>query len=240
MKNSSEINFGMNKNTYHLLFTDTIYNRYCTEEELKRVYAINTIEAFTMCSNKKLLYKFMKLYYNLEKMRIYHIDFDRISYNSQNFQYEYQDKDLLLTFYIITDIIQVNAKIRHELTSNKREGQCHYGTLILGRMIANSKVLTGYSYIGNKKIFHSVLEVIGDNKNLIFDWTFNICMFEEDYYNLTRFTKISEFDSSNIIPDYDILENIDIGIRPYIIFRNEIMHDLERNSFLFEKTKKNS
>lgn len=110
-------------------------------------------------------------------------------------------------------------------------------SLTLANDIKNSIVLTGYIVIGKYKILHSVVEVNKDGKIEILDWTKNIIMNKEDYINLFDFKVLTQIKIENILNDFEILNKFlpNFSLKTYLVFRDELMKDLEKNKFMLEE-----
>ena len=72
-------------------------------------------------------------------------------------------------------------------------------------------------YITIKKSLHSLIE---------YD--------EEQYIKLTNFLELCPIKREDLIKDTVISSNLDIRIKPYLVFRDEIIKDIEKNYELFE------
>lgn len=226
----SNINDGINENTYKMLFKD---NHNLSTEEAGSVdnnLAFLTIDYFTKVSHKKLMLKFLKLCCKGKD-----IDLNRISFNEETKNYEYKDKDFKINFNKISDIFKFEETIVKELVSKKRYGNCHIRAISFSPGLKNSKIVTGYITIGKQKIIHSIIEVNRNNKDIIFDWTSNTAMLKEQYFSLTKFQQLSSFESALVEHDFEIMDQLllsDIGCKAYVIFRDELIHDIEKRIHL--------
>ncbi len=105
--------------------------------------------------------------------------------------------------------------------------------------IEGSRIVTGYTTIGNKKVLHSVIEYEHDGKTIVLDWTKNLKITKEQYIELTKFVEFSSFEGRKVIDDIEIIfENLNIGVKPYVVFRDELIRDMQRNPHLFQPTEK--
>ena len=138
---------------------------------------------------------------------------------------------------IIQDIILQDEDIKKELMSNKRHRQCHEKARNIAPSIRGSKIVTGYVTIGDRKVLHSIIEYDVDNKTVVIDWTSNLHITKEQYVELTKFVELSSFEGRKVIDDIELItENFNIGIKPYVVFREEIMRDIKKNSQIFQPT----
>lgn len=97
---------------------------------------------------KKIFTKLLKLFY---KNTI--IDLDKIIFNEDTKQYEYKNNDLIVTFDKISNYIG-DKKLIKELTSKKRYGKCHSRSMDISPYIEDSRIVTGYINIENKKVLY--------------------------------------------------------------------------------------
>ena len=107
--------------------------------------------------------------------------------------------------------------------------------------IEGSKVVTGYITIGNKKALHSVIEYEHDGKTIILDWTRNLIITKEQYIELTKFVELSSFEGRKFVDDVQfVFRNLNIGVKPYVVFRDELVRDMQKNKQLFQTTEENT
>ena len=105
--------------------------------------------------------------------------------------------------------------------------------------IEGSKIVTGYTTVGNQKVLHSVIEYEHDGKTMILDWTRNLKITKEQYIELTKFVELSSFEGRKVIDDIEIIfGNLNIGVKPYVVFRDELIRDMQKNSHIFQPTEK--
>ena len=229
--NNILMNDGINHNTYNLLFSD--YYNLSKEEQgnYENVVAYATIDCFTKLKGKKIFTKLLTIFYKNSM-----IDLERITFNKEIGQYEYKNNDLVIFFNKFSNCFD-NEKIIKELTSNKRYGECHVKAIEISPSIENSKILTGYITIGNKKVLHSVIECEHDEKNIVLDWTRNLMITKEQYVELTKFVELSSFEGRKVLDDIEaIIGNLNIGVKPYLVFRDELIKDMQKNLHIFQST----
>lgn len=232
-EDGSPMKDGINNNTYNLLFGD--YDNLPEEEQgsYENVVAYATIDRFTKLQEKKIFTKLLKLFY---KNTIF--DLDKITFNEETKQYEYKNNDLIITFDKLSNCFEDKDLIK-ELTSNKRYGECHSRTMNISPSIEGSRIVTGYTTVGNQKVLHSVIEYEHDGKTIVLDWTRNLKITKEQYIELTKFVELSSFEGRKVIDDIEIIfGNLNIGVKPYVVFRDELIRDMQRNPHLFQPTEK--
>lgn len=206
-------NDGFNNMTYHQLFWDIGCIRPREENDDSSLMVLNKIERFTM---KPCLY-------NLLAKK------SEFSYQKVTKQYQYNG-DIKVSFQLLSNNVS-SRKDKKELKSALRYGKCHIKTLELSSKIKDSKVLTGYVFKKDLKYLHSILEVNDD----IWDWTKNIIMPKEDYFRLTNFQELSSIESEKIISDQKIIEKLNLSLKAYTLFRDEIMLDIAKNKTFFKE-----
>ena len=124
-----------------------------------------------------------------------------------------------------------------ELQSNKRYGECHSRSVAAAAHMEGAKVISGYAITGNKKYLHSII-VKKSSKGIIeaYDWTQNIIMPYEQYKDIHQFEELAEVNSEVILNDLTkVLIGLDLGIKPYLFFRDELLQDTKKNEEIFHK-----
>lgn len=223
------MNYEINNNTYELLFRD--FDKLPENEmgSYKNLMALATIDRFTKMHEMEIFTKLLKIVYKEEK-----IDLSRITYNKEIEQFEYRDDDKIITFNKLSDYFS-DKDIKEELMSNKRYRECHLKAMSIAPSIKGSRIVTGYITIGNIKALHSIIEYDVDNKTVVLDWNRNLSITKEQYVQLTEFVELSSFDGRNVIDDMElIVGNLNIGVKFYLVFREELMRDIKRNSQMFQ------
>ena len=226
----SQVNDGINTNTYDLLFKD-YYNlpkEECNSKE--NLIPLLTIDKFTLCEKKNLLIKLKRLIDKSEG-----IDVSRIQFDEESKRYKYVDENNEIFFNMISKICETNNNVIDELTSNKRYGKCHSGIISIAPNVPNSYVVTGYITVANRKVLHSILEYKVDDKTIVLDWTRNITIEKNDYDRLTKFEEISRFKGKLVKEDLKLIKGFNLGCKAYVTFRDEIISDLEKKKYLYRK-----
>lgn len=220
---------GINNNTFKLLFED---KENLPKEERgthENAIAFDTIDLFTKLQEKRIFTKLLKMIYKHKG-----IDLDNIRFNRKTKQFEYRNGDKIITFDKLSNHFEDN-KVKKELMSNKRYGKCHSKSITIAPYIKKSKIVTGYITLENTKILHSVIEYDEKNKTMVLDWTRNLYISKEQYVELTKFVELSSFDGAKVIDDMKkLIGNLDLGVKPYVVFRDELMKDMERNPHIFK------
>lgn len=86
-------------------------------------------------------------------------------------------------------------------------------------------------------MLHSIIEYDIDDKTIVLDWTRNLYITKEQYIELTKFVELASFDGKEVIDDIErITGNLNIGVKPYVVFRDELMRDMEKNPHIFKPT----
>lgn len=219
----------INMNTYKLLFPDIIrVKQYMSEEYSIAYYAIDN---FTKKYQNDSLYElFGGTNCNLPE--------DKINYNEKTHEYEYKNKKVEISFEKISDYV-LDDDLKHEITTDERCGKCHIYALTMGPKIENSKIVTGYITIKDIQILHTIIEYEENDISYILDFTKNIKIKKSQYIELTDFKEISRFNSNCVMDDLKILiDSVNLSIKTYVVFRNEIMNDLKRNVEYFKSKNK--
>lgn len=157
------------------------------------------------------------------------------SFNCKIDLFEYSADDILIRFKRLSDVIRA-IWYKNELLSVNRHFDVIRKTYQLCPYIDDSKLLTGFTFIDGKKELHSVIE----SADGIIDWNLNAIIPKEDYFKLTKFQVISELSVDKIIEDQENrvmeeLRNDPKLLKLYIIFRDEIMANLEKNKQITKK-----
>lgn len=225
------INDGINEKTYDLLFSDDANLPEDKQGNYYNMIAWLTIDRFTKEKKKTIFKKGLKILFKDKEL-----DLNKIIFNKETKEYEYRDKDLVITFNKISDFI-TNEDLIKELTSDKRYGKCHDRSIGFSQSIKNSKIVTGYIILGKNKILHSIIEYERNGKTWILDWTRNLRTTKDQYLELTSFVELSSIDACDVINDAKFIKQIDIGIKPYLVFKDEIIMDMKKNPHIFGITK---
>lgn len=231
-EDESPISDGINNNTYKLLFGD--YKNLPQDESgtYDNMIAWATISKFTRLQEKKIFTKLLNVVFK----NISDIDLNNIKYNEETKQYEYKNKDLTITFDKLSSHFG-NADLKKELTSNERYRKCHSRAITISPSIKGSRIVTGYITIGNNKFLHSVIELEHKGEVFVLDWTRNMQISKKQYVELTNFVELASFEGSKVIDDAEIISgNLDIGVKTYVVFWDELIRDMKKNPQIFQPT----
>lgn len=102
-------------------------------------------------------------------------------------------------------------------------------------IIPNSKIVTGYITENNLHLLHSIIVSTELNGDYVYDWTKNLIMSKDEYYKLNKFKVLSEITKDEIIYDKENYEDLlvnNICIKPYLVFRNEIVKEIETKKYI--------
>lgn len=230
-KAGSYMDDGINNNTYKLLFEDVDNLPENERGTHTNAIALTIIERFTKLQEKRIFTRLLKMIY--KKLNI---DLNKITFNEDIKQFEYRDNDKVITFDRLSDYIQ-DENLKKELISDKRDKNCHLRTVNIAPSIKDSRIVTGYERIENSRNLHSIIEYNVDDKTIVLDWTRNLHISKEQYVELTKFVELTYFYGREVIDDFElILGNLNIGLKPYAIFREELMRDIKKNPQIFKPT----
>jgi hypothetical protein len=122
------------------------------------------------------------------------------------------------------------------LLTSGRKGFCHSDSIKMCRQYNDAQIVTGYIYgLSDKaKYLHSWVEFEQDGKCVVADYTMNVVMNKEGYYLIKHAEELSRVSHKQIIDDLKILgqlskQGIVFRENEYLVFRDEIMKDLEKN-----------
>lgn len=211
--------YEINNNTYEILFRD--YSNLSDREKqpYDKFIVLKKLENFTKEKND-------------DKIKM----FPEIIYNKAKKHYEYREGKLIIAFDKISNYTE-NTNLIDELTTNKRNKNCHIGSIYISSVLKNSKIVTGYIIIDSYKVLHSIVEYEISGESYIIDYTRNIVMTKKQYIYLTNFTELSSFKGQFFLDDtLKGLGKLNIGLKAYTVFRDEIIKDLEKNSEIFKPT----
>lgn len=219
---------GINKNTYDLLFNDLKNKSNEKSGSYESLEALCIISKFTKLDNAKI-WSLMSGVYDSNEDYV----FATITWNNELNSYVFQNGEFKIAFNLLSDYM-THEEIKTELTSDKRNHQCHFKSLMLVRMYPEFRLTTGYVYLEKKRILHTVVEYDDNEETIILDWTKNLRMTKEEYQKLTNFRTIET------IQGYDVLSDLagpvtksNIDLKTYCAFRSEIVKELKKNSRIF-------
>lgn len=147
-----------------------------------------------------------------------------------------------IIFMKLSDYIP-ELKEDDDIETENRLKKCHEKSIeISSRLPFLNYIVTGYVYgLSDKvKYIHSWIEFKKNGLEFVIDCTKNVVMNKDGYYQLEHAQPISKISSQDQKKDEEILygEFKKIGsfnAKEYLLFRDEIMADFSKNSFLFEE-----
>lgn len=195
----------------------------------------------TLIEDKEMLKKMNQLYL---KINMYTLKRDKffksfavrqlikdIEYEDEYHINHYKDDDYDFRFDLLSDQIEGKSMIR-ELKSKKRFHKCHESSIgmCLQDEDDSMKVLIGYIPCIDNEELHSIIEYKEQDAIYIIDYTQNLMMLKDDYITINKYRVVNEVSSESLKKDLSIM--IELGIRTpfYLMFRDEIMRDLKKNS----------
>ena len=149
---------------------------------------------------------------------------------------EIETNDGIILVLALTEFIPEIKKIDSNLGTEKQRGKCHEKSIFLSNNlgIAND-IVTGYvfGYSDKSKFLHSWVELKIKDKDVVIDYTLNAIMNKEGYYQIQHAIPLTRVSNIQLEEDTKKLRvfNMQKGFsaRKYLVFRDEIMRDLEKN-----------
>lgn len=123
------------------------------------------------------------------------------------------------------------------IISQKREGNCHWGSLYLSNFLLKNgvshNVVTGniYGLSDKARYLHTWIETEINNEQVVLDFTMNSVVNKAGYYALRHAEALSSINGENISKDCELLKSLGIktGIKPYMLFRDELVKEVNKN-----------
>lgn len=122
-----------------------------------------------------------------------------------------------------------------------RYGNCYIFSFYISIGIPFKNYLTTgyvYGYSDKSKFLHSWVEVNLDGEDYVIDATLNAMVNKEGYYLMENAKPINKISKQTLIDDldnYKIIDNENIPIEVYYVFRDEIIEDLIKNKDILQK-----
>lgn len=148
-------------------------------------------------------------------------------------EYDYFiDDEFGFRFCLLSDRIEGNKKMIKQLKSKERFHVCHEASIgmCLNDAEDNLSILIGYVPCTDTEVLHSVIELEEGEKKYIIDFTQNIVMTKEKYIVINSFRELNKVTSKKLKEDCKIMEEFGIRTPFYLLFRDELMKDLNKNS----------
>ena len=147
----------------------------------------------------------------------------------------------IINVRILSDIIPELKDDDCDIQTGDRIKKCHQKSLeISNRLGIPNEVVTGYVYgISDKlKWLHSWVECDIEGNEYVIDYTMNALINREGYYMIKNAEPLSRISNKNLANDKKIInkfaEVAPITNKEYLVFRDEIMRELEKNKKLFD------
>jgi len=141
---------------------------------------------------------------------------------------------------ILSEVLPQLKEIDPKIQTSERLGKCHQGTLNISSILENPhEVVTGYIYgpSDKAKYIHTWIECLIKEKECVIDYTMNAFMNKEGFYIIKNPEPLSRISSKNIKEDAKryggLLEKI--NLRQYLLYRDELISDLEKNGQFFDE-----
>lgn len=127
-----------------------------------------------------------------------------------------------------------------EIDTDNRIKKCYNYAYEISRHIGiKNEIVTGYiyGYTDISKFLHSWVEINYKGQDYVIDGTLNAIVNKEGYYALRHVEPLAKISNETLEKDItNYLSKIGIfGLPTYLVFRDEIINDLEKNTELFKK-----
>ena len=228
-------------------FMEKLHN--CTLEETA---------SFATKSAKKLYiieYKICHAIYNFTKKDLTDLEKQELLnvlklYNLYDFNFEYtssalniQTSEGNIKVKKLTDLIPGLSDADPDIETDERQSQCHFKSIELSNIIKNPhNVVTGFIHGTSdfSKFLHTWIEIFLSGSWYVFDYTLNACINKEGYYFIRHAEPLSVISKENIAKEYPLLcgemsDSTKFNIKEYLLFRDEIIRDLNKNRHLFSE-----
>lgn len=222
------ISNGMNINTYNLLFDDINNKMSDKKGSCESLNALCVISKFTKFDDIKIYCLMAGMYETIDDY-----DFRTISWSDELNSFIYQKGNFKIPFNLLSDFM-THEDVKKELTSDERIHKCHEKSILLASIYPNFRVITGYVYLENQRMLHSVIEYDDNEETIILDWTKNLRMLKEDYIRLTNLRVIETIEGYDVKNDITgPIIQMGMDFKTYCAFRPEIVKELKKNNSIF-------
>ena len=139
---------------------------------------------------------------------------------------------------------QYKTKIKRiipNIEDESRFGNCYiYAYYISVGLPLPNNLVTGYiyGYSDKSKFLHSWIETNIKGEEFVIDATLNAVINKDGYYLMQHAKPINKISSQTLKEDlknYEIIDNKNIPIELYYVFRDEIIKDLEKRNNEWER-----
>lgn len=114
--------------------------------------------------------------------------------NIKNIGYSYNDGEKNIDFYMLSDFVDNSIMIQDLQTRGRYVNVC-YNNLMLSRKFPNGQFVIGLIEEENELSLHTWLEDKVDNEDKVFDYSKNIIINKEEYYNMINIKKLIRYDN---------------------------------------------
>ncbi|MBR3117201.1 MAG: hypothetical protein IKF36_04930 [Bacilli bacterium] len=199
---------GMNSNTFDLLLGKGVY-KINEESDSCQEDALKAIEAFTLLDDEEQEFLLDSSRVIIKKDGAY---FYTVGYRP--YMFDRMDK-------------YSNHEVASKLRTKARYKLCCPESIKMALDRKRGNVRIGYIHYSEKKIIHAIYE----DDEIVYDFTKNLVMMEQDYYSLTEFEELNVITSNELQSDFKYIESIGtIPLKIYLLYRDEIMKDLKKNN----------
>ena len=167
-------------------------------------------------------------------------EFVRLKHNEDWDKVIIDTKEGVVKAKILSEVLPQLKEIDSKIQTSERLGNCHQGSLDICSILANPhEIVTGYIYgpSDKAKYIHTWIECLIKEKECVIDYTMNAFMNKEGFYIIKNPEPISRISGQDIKADAkkygSFLEKI--NIRQYLLYRDEIIKDLEKNGQFFDE-----
>lgn len=151
-------------------------------------------------------------------------------------------KDAKIIASKLSGMIPTLCKEDEDIETERRKGNCHQKSMKISKSLGvTNDVVTGYifGYSDKAKYLHSWVEFNFRGRDVVIDYTLNILMNKEGYYYMQHAIPISRISDKKIREDNETIRKFGkvgyFNLKEYLVFRDEIMHDFEKNKKVFEE-----
>lgn len=226
-------------------FMEKLHN--CTTEEIlkfanksaKKLYILEYIICRAIYNYTKKDLTDMEKQNFLDKLKLY--TSHNLSIEYTNSILEIQTNEGNIKVRKLTDLIPGLSDADPDIETDERQGQCHFKSIELSNIIENPhNVVTGFVHGTSdfSKFLHTWIEIFLNGNWYVFDYTLNACINKDGYYFIKHAEPLSVISKENIAREYPLLcgdDSTKFNVKEYLLFRDEIIRDLDRNRHLFNE-----
>lgn len=153
-----------------------------------------------------------------------------------------ETKDTKIIASKLSGMIPTLEKEDKDIETENRKGNCHKRSIMISKSLGvPNEVVTGYIFgcSDKAKYLHSWVEFNFKGRDVVIDYNLNILMNKDGYYYMQHAIPISRISDKNIKEDNEIIQKFGkighFNLKEYLVFRDEIMKDFEKNKRIFEE-----